>query len=883
MKTKILRAIAVTGLALSTLCPFTHASSPAMIGINISGGEFATSGPYPGALGTQYFYPGAADINMAKAFGAELIRVPFTWDRIQHDTEGVLDAALWGPDIAALDTAVAALEARGMRIILDMHSYAARSLTVGGVRTRYTIGAPQLPASEFARVWRLIADHYKNHPSMWGYDLMNEPGGTASVTTSDWVSYCQAAVTAIREVDMKTPIILEGAPNWNHASSWPTTGAPLLAVVDPANNLIFSAHCYIDRDQSGQWSHGGGFDAELVGSGKPYADHASALNVGVDRVKPFVDWCVANNVRGLVGEYATPATVDAANWNIAFDRMLAYMVNNGNGLISGTQWSGGAIADETRIYQRKDNSPPSMMTAVLPNYVSGAGTNYWTPSVFYDEAIAITADYSFPYAFASTSPAATCTLNINDTSTFFSGTKSAALNYTIPAGGYAGGGLHIRGPLTAGAVGGVDISRSIVAGHVLSFYAKGTTGATPSITLGTTSNASGVDSGADTGTGNWISLASISPLTSSWQRYEIPLASFLNAQITGAQRIQRLRFTAGPADSTAYQVNFDRITIGVASTNVAPTVTIATSTGATTFAVGQSITLVSTASDANAGDTIDYVEFYANDQKIGIDDTAPYQWTTAMSAAGNYVVRAITFDSHGTLGQSTPLNITVTSIPAAPTGVAAVPGNARALLSWGASAGATSYNVKRATVSGGPYTTINSPTTNSFTDTGRTNNTTYYYVVSAVNASGESANSSQVSAMPQAATLVVDNPLPAPTGWTQTSVYPGSYGGSYLHDGNTGSVGGKSIVYTPTIAVAGNYNVYARWTAHSGRATNTPMTVTHSGGTTGPLLQNQTLNNNTWMLLGTYFFNAGTSGNVTIRNDGANGFVIADAVEFVLY
>ena len=70
-------------------------------------------------------------------------------------------------------------------------------------------------------------------------------------------------------------------------------------------------------------------------------------------------------------------------------------------------------------------------------------------------------------------------------------------------------------------------------------------------------------------------------------------------------------------------------------------------------------------------------------------------------------------------------------------------------LSWSASTGATSYNVKRSTTSGGPYTTIASPTTTSYTDTGLTNGTTYYYVVSAVNAAGESANSAQVSAAPE--------------------------------------------------------------------------------------------------------------------------------------
>jgi hypothetical protein len=69
-------------------------------------------------------------------------------------------------------------------------------------------------------------------------------------------------------------------------------------------------------------------------------------------------------------------------------------------------------------------------------------------------------------------------------------------------------------------------------------------------------------------------------------------------------------------------------------------------------------------------------------------------------------------------------------------------------LSWTASANATSYHVKRATASGGPYTTVASPTVTTDIDTGRTNGTAYFYVVSAVNSAGESANSSSANATP---------------------------------------------------------------------------------------------------------------------------------------
>ncbi len=95
-------------------------------------------------------------------------------------------------------------------------------------------------------------------------------------------------------------------------------------------------------------------------------------------------------------------------------------------------------------------------------------------------------------------------------------------------------------------------------------------------------------------------------------------------------------------------------------------------------------------------------------------------------------------------------------VPAAPVGLVATAGNGQAALTWNASAGATSYTVKRDGVA------IATVTTTNFTDTGLSNGTTYYYVVSAWNAHGESANSSQVSATPIA-------PPAAPTGLVVTA------------------------------------------------------------------------------------------------------------------
>jgi hypothetical protein len=87
--------------------------------------------------------------------------------------------------------------------------------------------------------------------------------------------------------------------------------------------------------------------------------------------------------------------------------------------------------------------------------------------------------------------------------------------------------------------------------------------------------------------------------------------------------------------------------------------------------------------------------------------------------------------------------------PGAPTNLSATAGDMQVSLSWNSVAGATSYSVKRSTTSGGPYSTIVSGhTTTSYIDSSLTNGSTYYYVVSASNAEGESANSAQVSATP---------------------------------------------------------------------------------------------------------------------------------------
>ncbi|WP_405115603.1 polysaccharide lyase family 8 super-sandwich domain-containing protein [Paenibacillus sp. FSL K6-1217] len=116
-------------------------------------------------------------------------------------------------------------------------------------------------------------------------------------------------------------------------------------------------------------------------------------------------------------------------------------------------------------------------------------------------------------------------------------------------------------------------------------------------------------------------------------------------------------------------------------------------------------------------------------------------------------------------------------------------------------------------------------------------------------------------------------------GWKTAAVQTDRYGINYLHDDNSGK-GSKSVTFTPDLPVTATYSVYMMWPQHINRSTAIPLEVVHSGGM-ATLNIDQTANGGVWNLIGTYSFTAGTSGSVTIRNNGTSGYVAADAVRWV--
>jgi hypothetical protein len=140
------------------------------------------------------------------------------------------------------------------------------------------------------------------------------------------------------------------------------------------------------------------------------------------------------------------------------------------------------------------------------------------------------------------------------------------------------------------------------------------------------------------------------------------------------------------------------------------------------------------------------------DLNVLAGNPAPYSLDNAyaINASGQILVSA--FNSAAYLLTPSPL-------PSRPLYVRASEGGTGINLSWNDSYGANSYKVKRATANGGPYTTAATVSGTSWTDTTVASGNTYY-VVSAVNAYGESAHSDAAQFTPRPA---------APTNLTATA------------------------------------------------------------------------------------------------------------------
>jgi hypothetical protein len=131
--------------------------------------------------------------------------------------------------------------------------------------------------------------------------------------------------------------------------------------------------------------------------------------------------------------------------------------------------------------------------------------------------------------------------------------------------------------------------------------------------------------------------------------------------------------------------------------------------------------------------------------------------------------------------------------------------------------------------------------------------------------------------------MVVDDDAAERKGFEAVSTSLTPYVGTgYRHDGNADR-GKQTIRFVPDIPDAGLYEVRLSYTANPNRATNVPVTITNAGRTSVVTVNQRKPAplDGAWLSLGKYWFEKGKDGFVEIGNAGADGHVIADAVQWL--
>jgi aryl-phospho-beta-D-glucosidase BglC (GH1 family) len=313
-------------LALSCLIAPVHAAQPSdvtpptpnlaavPIGINMSEAEYSWGS-----------FPSGVDLAYIKSNNISLIRLPIAWERAQPTLFGTLNSTY----VSALKNFITAASAQGMTVIVDVHDYGrynvnwAADINANGNASpntgsgEFAIGSAVVPVSAFADLWTKLATALKGTPGLGYYDIMNEPYNMGDATV--WPTAAQAAVDAIRGVDMNTQILVEGT-QWASAYWWPGDNGSL-HIIDPANKLLYEAHLYFDSNGSGTYS-------------QSYTAQGATPTWGADRLQPFLTWLQQNNAQGFLGEFGIPN--NDPSWLPVLDNFLTAIQSAG---VSGTYWN----------------------------------------------------------------------------------------------------------------------------------------------------------------------------------------------------------------------------------------------------------------------------------------------------------------------------------------------------------------------------------------------------------------------------------------------------------------------------------------------------------------------------------------------------------------
>ena len=195
------------------------------------------------------------------------------------------------------------------------------------------------------------------------------------------------------------------------------------------------------------------------------------------------------------------------------------------------------------------------------------------------------------------------------------------------------------------------------------------------------------------------------------------------------------------------------------------------------------------------------------DNVAGVTKSAPHKITGTVSAPRTvtgltngtpyfFAVSAVNAGGESALSVERSATPSATPPPDIPSNIRASAGDNQATVSWDSVAGATSYNIYYGTATGISKTSTQiADVTSPQVKTGLLNGTTYFFVVTAVNANGESAVSLEVSAKPSATPPPAAPSLTSATaGNTQVTLVWGAVAGATSYNVYRGTAAGVTKI-----------------------------------------------------------------------------------------
>lgn len=257
-----------------------------LTGVNLAGAEFNEK-QIPGVVFKDYTYPSTAELKFIATQGANIIRLPFLWERLQPVANGPFDKAELGRLRATVNNA----SAQGLCVLLDVHNYA----RYHGLKLTETLPDGSSVSSAFISFWVALANEFPD-PTVAAFGLMNEP---ATIHLVDWAVIAKQTLAALRAAESTNLIFVSGG-RWSGVHDWFaglqfSNSTEFDDLRDPLKRTIIEMHQYADSDYSGTHT-------ATTGKG---CRAAAEFDAKFQRVS---NWAIEHQQQLFLGEFGVPSS-----------------------------------------------------------------------------------------------------------------------------------------------------------------------------------------------------------------------------------------------------------------------------------------------------------------------------------------------------------------------------------------------------------------------------------------------------------------------------------------------------------------------------------------------------------------------------------------------